>query len=144
MPFDHVSALCRWLDVRSSLLAQVAWRFIADALLQPRLVALARVVQTFWPRYEPLRLILKRLTDVNHASKRPLLLLLVLRAFGSELALGGGALRASLQLLALVIIVAALLDGEGGLAMASLAQISVALADGWVGLAGFVGLLPLP
>ena len=43
MAFDHVSAL-RWLDVLSSRLTQVARRLIRDALLQARLVALARVV----------------------------------------------------------------------------------------------------
>ena len=85
MPFDHVGALRR-LNVLSSRLAQVAWRLISDALLQACLIALARVVKTFWPSNEPLSLILKRLTDVDHSRKRTLLLLLLL-AFGSKLAL---------------------------------------------------------
>ena len=65
---------------------------------------------------------------------------MLLYAFGSKLALRSRALRAALQLLPLVVVVAALLDRKCRSAMASLTQIRVALADWRIGLAGFVRL----
>ena len=48
--FDQVCAF-GWLDILPSRLAHVTRGLILYALLQASLVALSRIIQTFWPGY---------------------------------------------------------------------------------------------
>ena len=88
---DNISALRR-LDIATTLCtaSQVTRRLTRYPLLKGRLIALPRVVQSFGPTtpsHQPLCLVLKRLTHIDHTRECPFLLLLLLLSCLCKLAL---------------------------------------------------------
>ena len=74
MALHHISALrCLYVVTlgTAGLAEIVAGRFVGYALLEGRLIALARIVEAFGPTtsHQSLRLILERLTHIDHTSE---------------------------------------------------------------------------